>query len=89
MRNKRGEIQGVIVESIEESKKKDGSDDPHHTHPAIEIMANYDFSAGVAKAGMSWGVVGHAIKHAADSHLDHLAVESRRTAFKRSNTVGF
>ncbi|GMH88451.1 hypothetical protein TrST_g3926 [Triparma strigata] len=80
---KRDEVHNIILSSIEESKKKDGSD-PHHAHPVVSMMANYDWSGGIAKAGMSWGTVGHAVQHAAagDGGKHHQRL-------KRSQTIDF
>ena len=80
---KRDQVHNIILESIEASKKKDGSD-PHHAHPVVSMMANYDWSGGVAKAGMSWGTVGHAVQHAAsgDGGKHH-------SRLKRSQTLDF
>jgi hypothetical protein len=80
---KRDEVHNVILSSISSSAQASGAD-PHHSHPIITMMADYDWSGGVAKAGMSWGAVGHAVVHAKENDGG-----KHHARLKRSQTVDF
>jgi len=83
--NKRDEVHNVILDSISKSAEASGADSDH-AHPVITMMAEYDWSGGVAKAGMSWGAVGHAIEHVKDEETG-VKRKTRYDRFKRSNSV--
>jgi hypothetical protein len=82
---KRDEVHNIILSSISQSAEASGADDGH-AHPVITMMAEYDWSGGVAKAGMSWGAVGHAIEHAKDEELGEKS-KSKYGRFKRSQSI--
>ena len=62
MRTKTSDILNVIEQKVKECVLL-GGDDPKQAHPILDIIAGYDFEKGIAAAGMSWGVIGHAVKH--------------------------
>ena len=82
---KRDEVHNIILSSISKSAEASGADGDH-AHPVITMMASYDWSGGVAKAGMSWGAVGHAIEHAKDEEVGGKR-KSKYDRFKRSNSI--
>jgi hypothetical protein len=79
MRTKSAEINKVIQKKIKECTEISGEDEDH-AHPILTVIANYDFDSGIASAGMSWGIIGHAVKHTLAGDDGEHGVLTRRSS---------